>query len=44
MPPRFVPQKKQGYKEAQTQIEAIINALDEEDQGEFYEEAQEEGF
>ena len=44
MPPRFVPQKKQGYKEAHAQIKAIINALDKEDQMKFYEEAQEQGF
>ena len=41
---RFVPQKKQGYKEAHTQIKALINTLDKEDQAKFYEEAQEEGF
>ena len=43
-PPKFVPQKKQGYKEAHSQIKAIINALDKEDQAKFYEEAQEESF
>ena len=44
MPPRFVPQKKQEYKEVHAQIKAVINALDKEDQAKFYEEAQEEGF
>ena len=43
-PPRFFPQKKQGYKEAHAQIKAIINTLDKEDQAKFYKEAQEEGF
>ena len=43
-PPRFVPQKKQKYKEGHAQIKAIINTLDKEDQAKFYEEAQEEGF
>ena len=41
---RFVPQKKQEYKEVHTQIKTIINALDKEDQAKFYEEAQDEGF
>ena len=43
-PLRFVPQKKQGYKEAHAQIKAIIIALDKENQAKFYEEAQKEGF
>ena len=30
-PPKFDPQKKQGYREAHTQIRAIINTLDKED-------------
>ena len=44
MLPKFIPQKKRGYKDAHTQIKAIINALDKEDQAKFFEEAQEQGF
>ena len=43
-PPKSIPQKKKGYKEAHNQIKAIINALDKEDQVKFHEEAQEESF
>ena len=38
--PNSFPRKKQGYKDAHTQIKAIINALNKEDQAKFYEEAQ----
>ena len=34
-PTKFVPQKKQGYKDTHIQIKAIINALDKEDQAKF---------
>ena len=35
-PPKSIPQKKQGYKEAHTQIKAIINTLYKEDQAKFF--------
>ena len=43
-PYRPEPPKKQGYKDAHAQIQAIINVMDKEEQVKFDEEAQEQGF